>query len=56
MMTRKDYVQTAQILSSYKDSIGDELTFQDLVDDFSAMFHEDNPRFNPETFRKACEE
>jgi hypothetical protein len=56
MMTRKDYVATAQILSSYKDLIADEFTFHDLVDDFGSMFEADNPKFNFETFRKACEQ
>ena len=55
MMTRKDSVATAEILSSYKDLIGDVFTYHDLVDDFGAMFEADNPRFNFETFREACE-
>jgi hypothetical protein len=55
MMTRKDYVAVAEILSSYKDLIGDEFTFHDLVDDFGSMFEADNPNFKFETFRQACE-
>lgn len=55
MMTRKDYVATAEILSSFKDLIADEFTYHDLVDEFGAMFEADNPRFNFETFREACE-
>jgi hypothetical protein len=54
MMTRKDYVAVAEILSSYKDLIGDEFTFEDLVEDFSAMFEGDNPNFKHEKFREAC--
>ena len=54
MMTRKDYVVVAQILSSYKDLIGDEFTYHDLVDDFAAMFAEDNPRFDFNRFISAC--
>ena len=46
MMTRKDYVIVAQILSSYKDLIGDEFTYHDLVDEFAGYFAEDNPRFD----------
>ncbi len=42
-MTRKDYVAVAEILSSYKDLIGDEFLFEDLVEDFSSFFAEDNP-------------
>jgi hypothetical protein len=55
MMTRKDYVAVAEILSSYKDLIGDEFTFHDLVDDFGALFESDNPNFKFEVFREACE-
>ena len=55
MMTRKDYVRTAEILSSYKDLINDEFTFHDLVDDFGSMFEADNPKFDFERFREACE-
>lgn len=54
MMTRKDYVATAEILSSFKDLIGDEFTFHDLVDEFAAMFEADNPRFNSDKFFEAC--
>jgi len=54
MMTRKDYVIVAQILSSYKDLIGDEFTYQDLVDEFAAYFAEDNPRFDFNRFITAC--
>jgi hypothetical protein len=53
MMTRKDYVATAEILKTYADSI-DQITFEDLVYDFSDMFLSDNPRFNPMTFKIAC--
>ena len=54
MMTRKDYVAVAEILSSYKDLIDDVFTFEDLVEDFSGMFAEDNPNFKHEKFREAC--
>lgn len=54
MMTRKDYVATAEILSSFKDLIADQFTFEDLVDEFADMFSADNERFNLEKFREAC--
>lgn len=54
MMTRKDYVMVAEILSSYKDLIGDEFTFHDLVDEFAGYFAEDNPRFDSNRFFSAC--
>ena len=54
-MTRKDYVATANILSSFKDLIGDEFTFTDLVDEFGSMFEADNPKFDFSKFREACE-
>ena len=55
MMTRQDYVATAEILSSFKDLIGDEFTFTDLVDEFGSMFEADNPKFDFSKFREACE-
>jgi hypothetical protein len=54
MMTRKDYVAVAEILSSYKESFVDHFWFEDLVEDFSGMFAEDNPNFKHEVFREAC--
>jgi len=54
MMTRKDYTATAEILSSYKDLIGDEFTYHDLVDDFASMFAQDNPNFDADRFFTAC--
>jgi hypothetical protein len=57
-MTRKDYVETAKILADFQNSIGDspygEATFQGLVYRFSAMFENDNPRFDSERFENAC--
>ena len=53
-MTRKDYVATAEILSSYKDLIGDEFTYHDLVDEFASMFSQDNPNFVADKFFNAC--
>ncbi len=54
MMTRKDYIATSEILASYKDLIGDEFTFHDLVDEFAGMFAEDNPLFDADKFITAC--
>ena len=54
MMTRKDYVATADILCSFKDLIGDQFTYHDLVDEFAAMFEADNPRFDAQRFFDAC--
>ena len=53
MMTRKDYVSTAQILATYANEIP-QITFEDLVGDFSDMFFADNPRFSPTKFEEAC--
>jgi len=58
MMTRKDYVATAEILSNYfATSVFDEqgeMLFADLVDEFSLMFETDNPRFDATKFAIAC--
>jgi hypothetical protein len=53
MMTRKDYVATAAILNGFKDLIGDQLVFEDLVDEFSLMFESDNERFDHVKFFNA---
>jgi len=53
-MTRKDYVATAEILNGFKDLIGDQLLFEDLVDEFSLMFESDNERFDHVKFFNAC--
>lgn len=54
MMTRKDYVATAQILNEFRNLILDEIVFADLVDEFSTMFEVDNERFLHDTFVNAC--
>ena len=53
MMTRKDYVSTAEILKTYAEAM-DLFFFQDLVNDFADMFAEDNARFNRVRFVEAC--
>jgi hypothetical protein len=54
MMTRKDYVAVAEILSGFKDLIADNFTYEDMVDEFGSMFEADNPNFKYEVFREAC--
>ncbi len=49
MMTRKDYVKTAQILNNYVDEI-DFLILSEIADEFAAMFEDDNPNFNYQKF------
>lgn len=53
MMTRKDYVSTAEILSSYQDTM-DLNTFDNLINDFAEMFADDNDRFMASKFIDAC--
>ena len=55
MMTRKDYVATAEILKNFGDNIENNFTdFLDLVYDFADMFAKDNPNFNEKKFVNAC--
>lgn len=56
MMTRKDYVETAKILSTLVENVCDEdfTMALDIVDQFSDMFAKDNARFHRITFLKAC--
>lgn len=49
MMTRKDYVETANILNDYKDTI-DFLNLSQLALDLAEMFANDNPRFDHQRF------
>lgn len=58
-MTRKDYVSTAEILNTHRDSImalGDDggEVFQNLVLSFIEMFEADNERFMADKFDDAC--
>lgn len=53
MMTRKDYNKVGGILRKYKDTIP-ALEFNDLVDDFSFFFENDNRNFIPERFLELC--
>jgi len=58
MMTRKDYVSTAEILSLSREDLlalpNGHTIFENLVNDFSAMFLEDNDRFITRRFYSAC--
>ena len=50
MMTRKDYVSTAEILANYRRTFYSAGTksadaFDEIVNDFAEMFAEDNERF-----------
>jgi len=53
MMTRKDYVATAEILNSYATEIRIEV-YEDLVNDFSEMFFADNEKFDSDRFWEEC--
>lgn len=59
MMTRKDYVSTAEILADTRDGllslgIEGEQIFENLVSDFISMFQDDNDRFIVSKFADAC--
>ena len=54
MMTRKDYVAVAEILSGYKVAMIDDFWFDDLVNDFADFFASDNPNFKQDKFTHAC--
>ena len=53
MMTRKDYVKTAEILKGFSEEIHPQV-FEDLVEEFSQFFKSDNDRFAFARFEKAC--
>jgi hypothetical protein len=51
-MTRKDYIQVANILNSYHLDI-DAQVFEDLLSDFQIFFKKDNSNFDATRFRNA---
>jgi hypothetical protein len=55
MMTRKDYVEVANILKDHKRYIA-EATLESLIFDFNEMFLKDNPRFDADRFTEAVNE
>ena len=52
MMTRKDYVATAEILN-YVSNKTHPAVFSKMVNDFAEMFAKDNPRFDVVRFHEA---
>jgi hypothetical protein len=52
MMTRKDYIATAEILKFMSDKMHPAL-FSKTVGDFAEMFAKDNPRFDVTRFHEA---
>jgi hypothetical protein len=56
MMTRKDYVSTAEILNDlYLDlPISNIDLFEETVMRFAVMFEKDNERFDTKIFYNAC--
>lgn len=53
VMTRKDYIKTANILNSFADEIPARV-FEDMVDIFADWFQSDNENFDKARFEKAC--
>jgi hypothetical protein len=56
MMTRKDYVSTAEILEVLVQNVNDEdfPLVLEAVDAFAEMFAKDNERFQRSVFLNAC--
>jgi hypothetical protein len=52
MMTRKDYIATAEILK-YASNKTHPALFSKIVNDFAEMFAKDNPRFDVVRFHEA---
>ena len=52
MMTRKDYVKTADILRKYSLTIHPDV-WVNLVEEFSDMFADDNPNYDEKRFVEA---
>jgi hypothetical protein len=56
MMTRKDYVAVAEILSDFREGIQNPILFDELVIEFGHFFAEDNSNFKSDKFMEACYE
>lgn len=52
MMTRKDYISTAEILKYLSNKVHPAV-FSKTVHDFAEMFAKDNPRFDVVRFHEA---
>ena len=52
MMTRKDYVVTAQIIKDHTDVVED-IILHSIAKDFANYFAKDNPRFDEDRFMVA---
>jgi hypothetical protein len=52
MMTRKDYIATAEIMKYISDKSHPAL-FSKVIVDFALMFAKDNPKFDAQIFYKA---
>lgn len=52
MMTRKDYIATADILANIKSEIPEHIHYI-LTDEFAQMMQADNPRFDRTRFLTA---
>ena len=53
MLTRQHFYEVARILRSFRDKI-QPVVYTQLIDAFCDYFSAQNPRFNPERFKKAC--
>lgn len=53
MMTRKDYIKTAEIISAVQFFVNDDVA-QFLINNFADYFQADNERFDRQRFIQAC--
>ena len=53
MMTRKDYVATAEIIKTYANDMPVAVV-EAMVEDFIEMFATDNEKFDSDWFWEAC--
>jgi hypothetical protein len=57
-MTKKDYELIAKVLKDTHNSFWSKSTahnfYQALISNFTAALSKENPRFNADTFKKAC--
>lgn len=51
--SRKTFISVSNILNQFSKEI-DEVTFEDLMEEFGDLFSADNPNFDFQKFRMEC--
>jgi hypothetical protein len=53
-MTKKDYIRLAIIISNSRDEVPGYIPLSTFLKDLCVVLKADNPRFNEDKFKRAC--